>query len=66
MNRYCPNVPPGMAFDHIFETLNNSQIIPAAISALMDSLCMKPASAYKAPGDLDELATSMNGHGGVK
>lgn len=46
-----------IAFDRAFEVLNNSRIISTVISALMDSLCAKPASAHKALGDLDELVT---------
>lgn len=52
----CFIILPDIAFNRIFEVLNNSWIIPVVISALMDSLCVKPAGAHKAD-DLDELAT---------
>jgi len=47
---------PDIVFDRTFEyILNNSRIIPTVISALTDSLCVKPSNI--ASGDLDELAT---------
>lgn len=49
--------PPLIWFNRIFEALNNSRFIPAVISALTDSLCVKFANAYKATSDLNELTT---------